>query len=259
MPDPDSLVNAPSISLPKTLQRTAKLIDGFTAMLSEVAYDNAGIPMSEMFFLFCALGDLPPVRIVESGRGGGQSTLVLGHRFPQTTVISVEENESSPNARAAVARLSHLANVDCRFGDSRRLLPEIVGADDVVLIDGPKEFRALSLAFELLETGKPRVVFIHDLHGDSPSRDFLDRNLPQAFYSDEPEFVERYSYLDTLHGAAPKEHWIKGGGRGYGPTLACIPGGLADADYARLSGKLKVARAVSHARDKVRTLFGGKQ
>ena len=170
-------------------------------------------------------------------------------RFPTTAVVSIEENDRSPNARAAVTRLERLANVECRFGDSRRLLPEIVRPGDLVLIDGPKEFRALKLAFQLLRTGRPRAVFIHDLHVDSPARKFLDAHLPQAFYSDEPAFVERYAHLDKMHGAQPKEHWIKTGRRGYGPTLACLAGGSeGGVDYARLlrrltPGKDRFARA----------------
>jgi hypothetical protein len=244
--------SAAAITFPDTLRRAGTLLDGFLALMSGVSYDNEGIPMSEMFFLLCALGG-EPRRILESGRGGGQSTQVLGHWFPRTAVISVEENDRSPNARAAVARLAHLANVDCRFGDSRRLLPELLQAGDVVLIDGPKEFRALKLAFQLLQTGRPRAVFIHDLHVDSPARRFLDAHLPQAFYSDEPAFVEGYSHLDKMYGSQPKAHWLKAGGRGYGPTLACIAGG-GPADYGRLLGQLGIARAVSHARDKLRGL-----
>jgi predicted O-methyltransferase YrrM len=193
-----------------TLRRADALLDRFLALMEGVPYDNEGIPMSEMFFLLSTVGEEPPPeRILESGRGGGQSTEVLGHWFAGSSVISVEENDRSPNAKAAVARLAHLPNVDCRFGDSRRILPELLQAGDMVLIDGPKEFRALKLAFQLLQTGKPRLVFIHDLHVDSPARHFLDSHLPQAFYSDAGVFVERYSYLDRMNGAQPKSHWIK--------------------------------------------------
>jgi predicted O-methyltransferase YrrM len=245
-----------AITFAGTLHRAGTLLDAFLALMSGVAYDNEGIPMSEMFFLLSALGGESPPRILESGRGGGQSTQVLGHWFARSAVISVEENDRSPNARAAVDRLAHLANVDCRFGDSRRLLPELLQPGDVVLIDGPKEFRALKLAFQLLHTGRPRVVFIHDLHVDSPARRFLERRVPQAFFSDHPAFVERFSYLDKMHGAQPKAHWLKAGGRGYGPTLACIPGEAAGAAYGPLLRQLKVARALSHARDKLRSFLG---
>ncbi len=246
------------ITLPDTLRRAAVLLNEFLALMAEVPYDNQGIPMSEMFFLLCALGDSPPRRILESGRGGGQSTHVMGQRFRQSAVISVEENVGATNARAALTRLTPLPNVDCRFGDSRQLLPGLLQDDDAVLIDGPKEFRALKLAFQLLLTGKPRVVFIHDLHVRSPARRFLDLHLPQAFYSDEPGFVESYSYLDRMNGAQPKAHWMKPGRRGYGPTLACIPGGPGSrVDYERLLRQLKFARVVSHARDKLRSFTGG--
>jgi hypothetical protein len=243
---------ADQITLAGCLQRAETLLERFLVLMAGVPYDNEGIPMSEMFFLLSVLGDAPR-RILESGRGGGQSTDVLGHWFTGASVISVEENDRSPKARAAVARLAPLANVDCRFGDSRELLPALLQAGDAVLIDGPKEFRALKLAFQLLATGRPRVVFIHDLHVDSPSRRFLDAQVPHAFCSDEPAFVERYAHLDTLNGARPKEHWLKGGNRGYGPTLACIPGDAAGGvDYGRLLGRLRLARAISHAQDKWR-------
>ncbi len=253
---PASGAGANGITFAETLRRAPALAEGFLALMSEVPYDNAGIPMSEMFFLLCGMGDQPPARILESGRGGGQSTQVLGHRFRQSAVISVEENDRTPQARAAVKRLAHLGNVDCRFGDSRRLLPELLQPGDVVLIDGPKEFRALKLAFQLLQTGKPRVVFIHDLHVDSPARRFLDAHLPQAFYSDDAEFVSRYSHLDMMNGLQPKAHWVKEGGRGYGPTLACVPGDAAGVNYQRLLRQLGFARVISHAGDKLRSLFG---
>ena len=244
-----------AIRFPETLRRAEARLEGFLKLMSEVPYDNKGIPMSEMFFLLCAAGDEPPVRVLESGRGGGQSTAVLGHAFGAATVISIEENDQSPNARAAVERLATLSNVECRFGDSRRILPEILRPGDLVLIDGPKEFGALKLAFRLLATTRPRAVFIHDLHVDSPARRFLNRHLPAAFCSDDPLWVERYSHLDRMRGAQPKEHWKKGN-RGYGPTLACIPGGESSgADYPRLLRRLGVARVISHARDKLR-VFG---
>ena len=57
--------------------------------------------------------------------------------------------------KIAAERLRESGNVECRFGDSLLLLPELVEAGDVVLIDGPKDFRALKLAFRLLRGGKP--------------------------------------------------------------------------------------------------------
>ena len=80
--------------------------------------------------------------------------------------------------------------------------------------------------------------------------------MPHAFCSDEPAFVARYAHLDTLNGAQPKGHWLKTGGRGYGPTLACIPGGAEGGlDYGQLLRRLRLARAVSHAQDKWRVTW----
>ena len=106
------------------------------------------------------------------------------------------------------------------------------------LIDGPKEFRALKLAFKLLATGKPSAVFIHDLWLGKAARAFLQSHVPHAFFSDEPEFVKRYFHLDGKSGTPPADL-----SQGYGATLACIPAGPIN--YGRLLVKLTIARIFS--------------
>jgi hypothetical protein len=103
------------------------------------------------------------------------------------------------------------------------LLPKIVQPNDVVLIDGPKDFRAVKLALELLRRRKPAAVFVHDLWVGSPARSFVDRALSSAFLSDAPEWVRQYAHLDTRKEGVPP---IPQNARIiYGATLGCFPGG----------------------------------
>ena len=128
-----------------------------------LSHETKGIRRSEMFFFYASVAALNPARIVESGRARAQSTLVLARLFPRALVVSLESDSLSPDARVAAERLREYRNVECRFGDSLLLLPELLQAGDVVLIDGPKDFRALKLAFRLLRRGQPTAVFVHDL------------------------------------------------------------------------------------------------
>src|SRR6266513_6077270 len=121
-----------------------------------------GIWESEMFLFYAAVKPFAPKQILESGRARGKSTLILARCFPESRIISVEYDQQSENAAAAEAKLKSEPNVDLLYGDSRTILPERLQSGDAVLIDGPKDFRALRLAIDLVHTGKPCAVFVHD-------------------------------------------------------------------------------------------------
>src|SRR5262245_1543625 len=55
--------------------------------------------------------------------------------FPTPPLLGVEADPNSADVATAAERLRGCANVDCRFGDSIRLLPELVEPGDIVLID----------------------------------------------------------------------------------------------------------------------------
>ena len=165
----ESLLKAAELLLPRYREATGGL-----------SHEPKGIRRSEMFFFYASVAALNPARIVESGRARAQSTLVLARLFPGALIVSLESNASSPDVAIASERLREHPNFECLFGDSLRLLPELVEPGDVVLIDGPKDFRALKLAFRLLKSGKPAVVFVHDLWLGSPARRFVDRDLGRA-------------------------------------------------------------------------------
>jgi hypothetical protein len=225
------------LTLSKLMVQAESLVNDYDRRTANLTHEKKGIRRSEMFFLYAAVAGLKPTRILESGRARAQSTLVLGLCFPNARITSIERDENSPDIPFALERLGSLGNIECIFGDSRVLLPEMLQPGDIVLIDGPKEFRALKLAFKLLRTGRPRAVFIRDLTQGKHERAFLDRRVPRAFFSDQPEFVRRYSYLDgkSVVSAAEIE-------KGYGATLACIPGGPLN--YHSLLLQIAVARVV---------------
>ncbi|MGH8165081.1 MAG: hypothetical protein ACREP1_12190, partial [Rhodanobacteraceae bacterium] len=186
-----------SIGARQLLADAPDLLPTYLERISHLTHVTKGIRRSEMFFRYAAVAGAKPKRILESGRARAQSTLVLSLLFPDVPIVSIESDGASPDVPIAAERLKDRANVECRFGDSRQLLPELLRAGDVVLIDGPKDFRAVKLALRVLRTGKPIAVFVHDLWLGSPARDFVDRRLPEVFLSDAPEWVRRYAELDS--------------------------------------------------------------
>ncbi len=161
-----------------------------------------GIWESEMLLFYAAAKPYAPKQILESGRARGKSTLILALCFPESRIVSVEYDRQSENAAAAEAKLKPCSNVELLYGDSRQVLPERLQASDAVLIDGPKDFRALKLALDLLRTGKPCAVFVHDFPPNSPQRKFVDRNWPNAFFGDDPLF-QRFQNLDNERDPRP--------------------------------------------------------
>src|SRR5882762_8402053 len=182
-----------------------------------------GIWESEMFLFYAAIKPFAPKQILESGRARGKSTLILARCFPESRIISVEYDRQSENAAAAEAKLKSCANVELLYGDSRAILPERLQTGDAVLIDGPKDFRALKLALDLLRTGKPCAVFVHDFPPNSAQRKFVERNFPNAFLGDDPLF-QRFQSLDNERDPRPNPQ------RRYG-VFACLPARLPTSHF----------------------------
>lgn len=219
-----------------------------------------GVHVSEVFFIRAAVGDHRPRQIVESGRALGQSTWLLSRVFPETPILSVELHPEHADAEAALKRLAPVANVSCLFGDSRVLLPELALPGDVVVIDGPKNLRALKLAQRVLERKRVAMVFIHDCQRGTGIRRLLERSCPWAFYSDEPSFLTRYNHLDTYLDAAEHERWSDAANlptdRAYGGTFACVP--LVEG-YPSMWDRLRlvVARMADNVGSSARKRVGG--
>src|SRR4030095_9268249 len=104
-----------------------------------------GIWESEMFLFYAAVKPFAPKKILECGRARGKSTLILARCFPESRIVRVGYEPESAHAPAAEAKLKTEPNVDLLYGDSREILPQKLQQGDAVLIDGPKDFRAIKL------------------------------------------------------------------------------------------------------------------
>jgi hypothetical protein len=240
-------MEARSLSLEKLLSRAEECLPIYLDRTRDLPHEKKGIRRSEMFFFFALVAARNPGTIVESGRARAQSTLVLAKLFPEASIVSLESDSTSPDVEIAAARLRNSPNVECRFGDSLLRLPELVRPGDVVLIDGPKDFRALKLAFRLLGSGKPQAVFVHDLWLGSPARRFVDRHLPSALLSDERSWVARYVSLDSNKPAPPT---VSQNRRAYGATLGYFEAGAED--YSRRLLECRVAQGADRLHETAR-------
>ena len=213
------------IAMSELLIKAKLKVEEFRFLLEPFDYESKGILFSEMFFLALVAGTVRPARILESGRARGQSTLILSHCFPDSQIISIEYTKDSADVPVAYQRLKDRPNVELLFGDARKVMPDILRENDVVLIDGPKGIRGVRFAFDLLATGKPPFVFVHDTMVGSPERIFLDKLHKDTLYSDDPGFAAIAPVLDRAKVTdMPKERTFEANypNPGYGYSLACI-------------------------------------
>ena len=220
------MTKAASLTKDAVAERAKQLLPEYEKIISSIPLEAGfgGIWESEMFLFYAAVKPFGPKQILESGRARGKSTLILARCFPDTRIVSVEYERESENAPAAEAKLKKESNVELLYGDSREILPQRLQAGDAVLIDGPKDFRALKLAIDLLRTGKPCAVFVHDFPPNSPHRKFAERNFPNAFFGDDPLF-STFQGLDVERDPRPHPQ------RRYG-VFVCFPPSLPTLDLA---------------------------
>ena len=240
-----------ALTIEAILRRADGLLPEYRRAIAEMPRETEfkGIGASGMFFFFAAVHPFAPKQILESGRMRGESTLTLARCFPEAHIISVEFDRTSKHAAIAEAKLKSYGNVDLLYGDSREVLPPRLQNGDAILIDGPKEFRALKLALELLRTGKPCAVFIHDFFRGEPARKFVERHWPGAFFSDHPVFVERFSGLDSEIDPTHGKEW-----KHSAAPFVCLPPKLP-APYFVLLLRVILARALAIATSKFARLF----
>ena len=232
-------------------ERARELMPEFCAAIGDWrrGSDPGGIGPRGMFFFYAAVRPFAPRQILESGRMRGGSTLMLARCFPESKIVSVEFDRDSAHAAVAESRLKSYANVDLLFGDSREILPKQLQSGDAVLIDGPKGFRALKLAAQLLRTGKPCAVLIHDFYRGEPARKFVERHWPNAFFSDDPSFAPHLRELNARIGRDPEsKHPVS--------PFVCLARGLP-APYWQLLCKIIWARATAIVIEKTGRLLRG--
>jgi len=196
----------------------------FDKLIKDLAYEKKGILYSEMFFLYLASLDTKPERIIESGRARGQSTLILSRIFPRSQIISIEYDKISKDVEIAKKRLAPCNNVKLLFGDASILLPKILqyGKNDIVLIDGPKGYKAIRLAIKALKYKNAKQIFIHDTSFDTKERNFLEKNLPSTIYSDNAKIAKLTHKLDSKRKVEIAERYQYKLNKPYGYSLACI-------------------------------------
>lgn len=215
----------------KLLKNARQLARNFEPIANNAPYEAKGVLFSEILFVLAAAWPDVPTRIFESGRAAGVSTYPLSASFPNSQIISIERDPHSPDVALAQDNLQKCPNLRCLFGDSRKLLLAQVQPEDFVVIDGPKEIRALKLAFRLLWKRRPRALFIHDCCRGSIERAVLENLYPRCLFSDDPEFVQDFQYLDqrcwnkmeTLCQEGLRlPHLEKSSKPSYGPTFALL-------------------------------------
>lgn len=223
--------NRPDI--PGILEAAQNLADRVRAAADRSGYQEKGILNSEILFMLACVAALKPARIVESGRARGQSTALLALLFPDREVISFELHKGTPDDEIATRRLSEFPNVRLMYGDSLKLLPPIVRAGDVLLVDGPKGSLGIELCLRVCAAVSPLMVFMHDSHHGQLERQFAETFWPHPVFSDDPRFVTAFEALDRpcweLIASSPDRQWqapyTRDGLRqlSYGPTMACLP------------------------------------
>lgn len=242
--------NKPDLSQ-TILENAERCASTYKSIVADIPYEEKGIFYSELFFVYALLHGTVPERIIESGRARGQSTYILSVCFPESRIISYEFDNKSPDVPIAEARLGKQSNVQLEYGDACERLPAVVTGNDVVIIDGPKNLKALRLALGLLQSCAPRMVFIHDCYRGHEIRDFIEAHCSSALFSDDSTFIERYRYLDDRCWQTSEDGAQTGWQpymfsnvpcESYGPTFACLPYDES-CDYSALLSRLKLFKA----------------
>lgn len=185
----------------ETLNKFDDFYDDFKYATENIDDESRGILRSEAFFVGALCGHNPE-RIIESGRARGQSTYLLAKSLPNTKIISIEYDKDSSDSNFALERLSGCENVKCLFGDSRKLIPELVQNGDILLIDGPKDMDALILIYKISKFANISKAFVHDAYNGSKLRKWLSFFKPNCICSDSSKFLQKYCHLDN--------HLVKG-------------------------------------------------
>ena len=203
-----------------------ELVDDFRKVSGQLSSSARGILSSEAFFILATSYPFVPENIIESGRAQGQSTYLLGKTFPNSNIFSIEHDRSHPDAAVALERLADFTKVHCLFGNSMVIIPEISAKDDMLVIDGPKDMKALMLAATVCRKHKPRYIYIHDAHKGSILRNYLEKRRFKCLYSDEPRYLRKFCFLDDCRDRDTLDFWSNPENypneKVYGGTFACL-------------------------------------
>jgi len=216
--------------------------DEFVKKMLPMPFVAKGILASEGF-AFCALAKCFGISLIlESGVCKGQSTHIWSKFSSSTKVIAVDK----VMLEQTIQKFNSIPNVSLQVGNGKHLLPLLVRRNPeeriAIFIDGPKGMDAVDLAKQCLEFENVYMIGMHDFHNISKGapnirRIKLDEMNIADFYTDDPEFLKHYSYMDSnenFTGQGDEDHywfpyWLMSKRRGkiatfgsYGPTIAFI-------------------------------------
>lgn len=236
------------------------LVTSATASYSRLAeigkepYESHGIFNSEMAAVIATAQAMSINTFVESGRARGHSTLLLAKHLGSSVEIHSFDRARDGDAAYAEAKLAGYRNLHLHYGDSRLLIPKLVGGFQgrriALLIDGPKDRKAFNLLSDcLIRSDAIVVAFVHDLARrldgtPTEGRRYAERWFESPFFTDDSGFVEQFGSLDepvfraTESGAGHWQPYFNGTSRqaSYGPTLGIIVPTATDREGARRRG-----------------------
>lgn len=172
--------------------------------LAAEPYERRGINHSEMALIIDTCLHLGIETFIESGRARAQSTYMLAKYLPHIEIHSIEMRYD-PDAQYGRQRAAGWSNVQLYDGDANVCMLELVKAiapsTTAILCDGPKGHAAIALLQQCFALPHVKVGFIHDMrrldHGElSPFRAAAIETFPNHHFSDEPELLEKYGWLD---------------------------------------------------------------
>lgn len=187
----------------------------FEKISQNISCEPRGIFTSEALLVVAITESLGVNLLIESGRARGYSTKLFAEFFKDNDdfkIVSIDKDKCSKDVKYSEAQLSRYSNVLLKYGDAKKTLSNYVDANCVVFIDGPKGDEALLLAADLINTEKVKAVFIHDLYKNAFQRNICEVIFTDTFFSDDEDFVSKFSYLD-------KKCWDILGGPGEAPYL----------------------------------------
>lgn len=175
-----------------------KYVSKFDTVIKNIPYEIRGIFNSEMLLAVSLIEEFWIEEIVESWRARGHSTSILCEYFKWTSkkIVSIDFDKNSPDTNYSEERLKQYDNIELIYGDAFKVLPHRSFKNTALLIDWPKWDAAIALALQLVRKWGIKLVMIHDIHQNTFDRDVFNIVFSDTFYSDNREFVDRFSSLD---------------------------------------------------------------
>ena len=174
-------------------------------LVKRIPYRAKGVFPSELLS-FCTLVKKCEVgRIYESGMAMGYSTEVLAATLNVPVTTCDLAGYGPIRYWGTRIRLAKYRQISVHRGNSKKLLPELIGAKgqgEVIglIIDGPKDQAAIQLATSLVKQFRNiKVIAIHDVGGGRCTgfREMLQHLGWSGFVTDEDWFRESAHAVDT--------------------------------------------------------------